>query len=763
MVGGDYLQKIKNPLRKRYSKELKEDFGKYLVIFLFITLTIAFVSGFLVADNSMKTAYDQSFNKYNVEDGNFELSSEITSELNNNLESKENIDIYKNWYLEKSVLSDETLRIFSNRLQINLPSIHKGNLPDKNGEIAIDRLYAANNKLNVGDTISIQGKDYTVSGLIALSDYSALFKSNSDFMFDANKFGVAVVSEDEFEYLADDSIHYNYSWLNNETYNSDKAKKEHSDDIQKIIAENASLKGFIPREDNQSIKFAGNDMGSDKAMFITLLYIVIVIMAFVFAVTIGNTVESESSVIGTLRASGYTKKEILLHYITLPIIVSLVASVIGNILGYTFFKNLIAGMYYNSYSLPIYKTLWNANAFIMTTVLPCLVMIIINIFVLIKRLALSPLKFLRHDFTKKPKKGVIKLPEFKFIKRFQIRVILQNKSGYLIMFIGIFFANILLLFGMMMSPLLSNYKQDIVDNMICKYQYILKAPIESKNTNAEKYALTSLKSHLDRTEKDDDVTVYGIQADSDYFKEMNLSSNETGAYVSDGYMEKHELKIGDTITLKDNYDNEKTYDVKIVGSYHYPSNLAVFMNINQFNKMFNNDPNYFSGYFSNESLTDIDKEYVASCIKEDDLTNMVKQLQTSMGDTFYLVCGFAVILYMMLIYLLSKIVIEKNRSSISMVKILGYNDREVNYIYLISIAIIVGASVIVSIPLSYLVVKKIYFQMMSSFAGWLPLYIKPSIYIEMFFVGIISYAIIALLHIRKINKIPMEEALKNAE
>ena len=94
--------------------------GKYLVIFLFITLTIAFVSGFLVADNSMKTAYDQSFNKYNVEDGNFELSSEITSELNNNLESKENIDIYKNWYLEKSVLSDETLRIFSNRLQINL-------------------------------------------------------------------------------------------------------------------------------------------------------------------------------------------------------------------------------------------------------------------------------------------------------------------------------------------------------------------------------------------------------------------------------------------------------------------------------------------------------------------------------------------------------------------------------------------------------------------------------------------------------------------
>ena len=45
---------MKNPLRKRFLRELKQDFGKYAVIFLFITLTIGFISGFLVADNSMK-------------------------------------------------------------------------------------------------------------------------------------------------------------------------------------------------------------------------------------------------------------------------------------------------------------------------------------------------------------------------------------------------------------------------------------------------------------------------------------------------------------------------------------------------------------------------------------------------------------------------------------------------------------------------------------------------------------------------------------
>ena len=51
---------MKNPLRKRFFRELKQDFGKYAVIFLFITLTIGFISGFLVADNSMTHAYDES-------------------------------------------------------------------------------------------------------------------------------------------------------------------------------------------------------------------------------------------------------------------------------------------------------------------------------------------------------------------------------------------------------------------------------------------------------------------------------------------------------------------------------------------------------------------------------------------------------------------------------------------------------------------------------------------------------------------------------
>ena len=43
-----------------------------------------------------------------------------------------------------------------------------------------------------------------------------------------------------------------------------------------------------------------------------------------------------------------------------------------------------------------------------------------------------------------------------------------------------------------------------------------------------------------------------------------------------------------------------------------------------------------------------------------------------------LVNGFAIAIYMILIYLLSKIIIEKNAQSISMTKILGYTNGEIS-------------------------------------------------------------------------------------
>ena len=100
------------------------------------------------------------------------------------------------------------------------------------------------------------------------------------------------------------------------------------------------------------------------------------------------TIQKESNVIGTLLASGYTKKELIRHYMTLPIIVTLMSALIGNILGYTYFRVTMANLYYASYSLTTYQTVWSAGAFIQTTIVPVILMFIINLFILNRQLSL---------------------------------------------------------------------------------------------------------------------------------------------------------------------------------------------------------------------------------------------------------------------------------------------------------------------------------------------------------------------------------------
>ena len=94
---------MKNPLWKRVPRELKSDFGKYIVIFLFMTLTIGFVSGFLVADDSMLAAYNESFEKYNIEHGNFTLSSKASENTLKKIEEKGNVRICENFYRDEPV------------------------------------------------------------------------------------------------------------------------------------------------------------------------------------------------------------------------------------------------------------------------------------------------------------------------------------------------------------------------------------------------------------------------------------------------------------------------------------------------------------------------------------------------------------------------------------------------------------------------------------------------------------------------------------
>ena len=131
---------MKNPLNKRLPREFTGEIAKYLVIFVFMTAVIGLISGFLIADGSMYNTYNESFEKYNVEDGNFELYTKADDSIIDKLD-EENVTIYENFYKEEKVkrhnntkIDDDdasTLRFYINREDIDKVDVMEGRLGEE--------------------------------------------------------------------------------------------------------------------------------------------------------------------------------------------------------------------------------------------------------------------------------------------------------------------------------------------------------------------------------------------------------------------------------------------------------------------------------------------------------------------------------------------------------------------------------------------------------------------------------------------------------
>ena len=81
--------KARNPLMKRIPRELRKDLGRYIALFLFMALMIGLVSGFIVADSSMIKAYNDSFDKFAIENGHFNCDLKLTDRAIRNIEDED--------------------------------------------------------------------------------------------------------------------------------------------------------------------------------------------------------------------------------------------------------------------------------------------------------------------------------------------------------------------------------------------------------------------------------------------------------------------------------------------------------------------------------------------------------------------------------------------------------------------------------------------------------------------------------------------------
>lgn len=746
---------MRNPLHKTLKKEFLRNRSRYISLSLVLILMIGVVTGFLSVAYSAKELLIKDQISSKVEDGQLALRDRMDVKTKTKLEAL-GLKVYEQFYTEQSVSRDTMVRVYRKRFDINRATLHEGRMPNKQTEIALDRLFALKNGYNIRDTIRMSGKSMTITGLISVPDYTSLIQKNSDMMMDPIHFGIAIVTDTGFQTLSNDRMVYSYSYYLDDRELNDFQKQKRADDIQEIcIKEGAVLENLLTAQMNQAISFLPNDMGSDIPMVQTLLYIILMILAFIFVVISQTMIEEQASVIGTLLASGYTRRELLQHYMMLPTILIIVSAGIGNLIGYTLFPNLFTDMYYSNYCLPplSIQPVW--EALLSTTVMPFIFMMLILYMLLKRRLRLSPLRFLRKDLRRHRQRRYIPLHGSSFFQRFRIRIILQNKGSYLVLFLGIIFASFLLMFALILTPSMEQYIRNLEADSRCDYQYLLKAPVQA---DGEKVTLTSLKAYYVGGDLDLDVTLYGLGSNSGYYTDMTLSSDPKSIVISSDFASKMSLQVGDAITLRNPY-RDKAYSFTIQDIYPYNTGFSAFMPRNQLNQLLHEDHTYFNGYLSNQPL-DIEEAYVQSVVTRSDLVKINEQMTQAFSQLLPVLTSVSIAIYLVVLYILTRLVIDRNAISMSFLKVMGYTAKEIRSLYLHATTLVVLASLTAALPLCNIALRYLMKFAFMKFTGNLSVYIPGYVYFLVFVTGGVAYLFIKALLTRRIEQMELGYALK---
>ena len=768
-----------SPLRKRFPRELKNNLGKYLGIFLLMSVTIALTSGFLLAAHSIGVIIDDMPEKYSIEDARFTTAFEATDEQLDAAADAANdagtggTDIVRNWSFDADFNHaqgddgrDRTLRVYQHRTQVDLAAYAGGRVPEAADEVAIDRVFATNNGITIGEEVELFGQRFTVCGIMTTSDNQALFQNNSDFTVNTLTFGVAEVSESGFaalEATGHQPAHtYSARFADRDLTVAQRTDAE-KDMMRALSTAGATVDDLTDSSANQGIGYAADDVSGDSTMWSVLLYMIIVIMAFVFVVLTSGTIEEESAIIGTLLASGYRRRELVTHYLALPAAVGIAAAVVGNVTGYTLMSEPMRNLYYGSYSLPPYYATWSWGVFAQTTVLPVATLVGITLLGLLRKMGHTPLEFLRHETSKGGVKRGFALPEhLSFIARFRMRVFLRNLGNFATLFVGIGFASMLLLFSLAILPTMKHYAENLHNNVVAEHMYTLKAPLEVDNAQAEKYAVYSLEYDRGEGSGTETITVYGVPEDSRYWDDLAVGDGHV--VFGNGLIDKFRFADGQTVNLYDKYEDE-TREATYEGdgcTWGTKSDMAVYMSLDDFNRFFGNDAGYFNGYASDQAL-DLDARYLTSDLTPESMDAIGEQFVGMMDDMIGMLVGLSVFIFLVFMYLLTKSVIDRSARAISYMKVFGYRDSEISRLYVRSITLTVAVSLVVCQPLIIGGLTLLFRAMLLAYNGNIEIYVPMAAIAEVIAIGFATYLAVALLHIRRIKRVPLALALKVQE
>ena len=518
------------------------------------------------------------------------------------------------------------------------------------------------------------------------------------------------------------------------------------------------LRTFVTAESNPRIGGAADDVIINKYASILAGVIVMVLLTYVISVFIVHNIESEQSVIGTLYALGLRRRELTRHYLLLPVLVSLIAGVIGTVLGYSRFGVPVqAADTYAYFSVPALETEIELPVILYGAVMPPLVAALVNFIVIRRKLSAPALQMIRNE-TKQTQAAGLDLGRMGYIRRFQIRQLIREGRSALGVVLGIFICFLLLMIGLNAWVLCEHVGKDNVADTRYEYMYLYKYPEEKVPEGGhEAYAVSMKKDVLGYSM---DVTVLGLTQDDPFF-DVTPGKSMSRVQISSAMAQKYGLKTGESFTVTDE-ENDRVYAFTVDGIADYSPAFYIFMDIDSMRELFQMPEDYYNAVYSEKDLG-IDPGRLYSVSTREDVVkaaDIFTELMWSMVITMILASAVIMALVM---YLMMKVMTDHAAGSIALFKIFGYRKRELNTLFLNGNTLLIALGVLISIPLSKVIMDALYPYLVSNVACAIDLRFEPWVYAVLFAGCMLIYALIYILLIRRIRKIRPEEILKNRE
>ena len=709
-------------------------------------------AGYTIIDNG--ETHDEA-NK--IEDGQFSVFVPLSDEEISRLEDV-GTEVEQMFYEDYDVMDGKTLRVFANRKNIDLVECDEGRLAENDDEIVVEKRFSQVNEVSIGDTIQIAGNDFKVTGIGTSPDYNALFKEMSDTVVDSKVFGTVFVTEGAY-----DKLHATGESVKTETYlYAFRLKgKTTCDDVKDALEDikvDANITSFVTSDDNPRTGGAADDQQINVQAGYFFGVLLMLLFTYVISVFVVHGIEKESSVIGALYALGVKRRDLMMHYLTLPVIVTTVAGIIGFLIG---ISNVGIPVQmadaYAYYSIPAMDVKIPPILIVYGIVMPPLTAIVVNYFVIRKKLSQTALSLIKNE-VKQPKGSNVDLGDMGFVGRFRVRQMLREMRTGLTVVIGMFIALICLMLSLNTATFCSKVKKQNVEDTHYEYMYTYKYPTENPPEGGEAAYAKTLKKEVYGYNWD--VTVLGLSKNTKYF-DVDLKDGKNRVAISSSFAEKYCYSVGDEIVLHDE-ENDIDYGFTVDSVTQYTPAFYVFMTIDDARELFGAGSDEYNVVFSDKDL-EVDPARLYATTTKADIESAAGIFADQMRSMVVMIVIISTLIFVVVMYLMMKVMIDRSAFSISLIKVFGFRTKEIRKLYLDGNFFIIAIGAAICLPLAKLIMSAVYPSLVSNVNCGVKLTFAPWLWAALYGGILVLYFIINRVLVGRLNKIVPAEVLKNRE